>query len=352
MYRTLFHLVLRHLDPETSHELAKRAMRILRRSGVGGALVARWVGEPDSILRVDAMGLSFSSPLGVAAGVDKDGTWYSDLTALGFGYVEVGTVTARAQDGNPRPRISRRMEERALINRMGFPNPGAGSVAPRLAARAPATIVGANVGKSRDVAVENAVSDYRQSVRHMAPAADYIAINVSSPNTPGLRELQSPNLLKQLVVAVRSELEALRRPIPLLIKIAPDLSNEHLDELAALAVELELDGIIAVNTSAVDGGGLSGAPLARRAEEVLGRLRERTDGRIVLISVGGIESAKDVWNRLSSGATLVQAYTGFVYGGPGWPARINRDLAWLLRQAGCSSVQDLLERGARAPIPS
>lgn len=357
LYRLLFQLVLRRLDPETSHELAKRTLRTIRATRAGRAILARWLGAPDPRLRVRALGLTFPSPLGVAAGVDKAGGWYRDLIALGFGFVEVGTATARAQDGNPRPRMERRVSERALINRMGFPNPGAAEVASALAAREPGTVVGANIGKTRSVSIDEAVLDYRESVRRLGPVADYIAINVSSPNTPDLRELQAPARLKKLVVEVRAELDTLGRRVPVLIKIAPDLSDQEVDEIAALAVELELDGIIAVNTSAVAGGGLSGAPLARRAEEVLRRLSATTRDRLVLISVGGIQSAEDVWRRLNAGATLVQAYTGFVYGGPGWAARINRELARILRGAGCSSIHDVLDRdtasvATEAPLSS
>jgi dihydroorotate dehydrogenase len=345
VYRLLFHLVLRRLDPEASHELATRLLRAVRATKPGRALIARFAGAPDPSLRVQALGLRFPSPLGVAAGLDKDARWHEDLGALGFGFVEVGTVTAQAQSGNPRPRIERVIGQRGLINRMGFPNPGARVVASRLASRSPQNaVIGANVGKSRAVDLDDAIGDYRESVRLLAPVSDYIAINVSSPNTPGLRELQSPERLKELIIEVRAELETVGHPRPLLVKLAPDLSDEQLDAVAGLAVELELDGIIAVNTTAVEGGGLSGAPLAARAEQVLRRLRALTRGRLVLISVGGVQSAQDVWDRLQAGATLVQAYTGFVYGGPSWPARVNRDLARLLKRAGYATLEDALDR--------
>ena len=357
MYGLLFHFVLRHFDPEAAHQLAKRALRMVRAIAPGRALLARWAGQPDPSLRVQALGLSFPSPLGVAAGLDKDGGWCDDLIALGFGFVEVGTVTARGQAGNPRPRIERSVADRALINRMGFPNPGAAAVAARLATRPSGAVIGANLGKSRAVSIADAATDYRASVRALAPVADYLALNVSSPNTPGLRELQSPERLRELVSEVRSELTALGRRLPVLVKLAPDLPDEQIDAIAALAVELGLDGIIAVNTRAVDGGGLSGAPLAPRAEEVLRRLHAATGGRLTLVSVGGVESAQDVWDRLRAGATLVQAYTGFVYGGPRWPSRVNRELARRVKQAGWPSVQEMLDSGAsaraaRAPLAS
>ena len=353
MYRALFNLVLRRLDPEVAHLWAKRGLGRLRMTPLGRALLARWAGPSDPRLQVRALGRTFSSPLGVAAGVDKDGTWFADLIGLGFGCVEVGTVTARAQPGNPRPRIVRVLGRHALINWMGFPNPGAAEVAARLATRSPEFVVGVNVGKSRVAAVEQAAADYRESIRLVAPVADYLAVNVSSPNTPGLRELQSPERLRDLIAQIREELSELGRPVPLLVKIAPDLSDDEVDAIAGLALELELDGIVAVNTTLTQvgegpqRGGLSGPPLAPRALEVLRRLRAVAGDRLTLISVGGVESADDVWERLRAGATLVQAYTGFIYGGPGWPGWINRELALRLEQGGYASIQEVV--GAAAP---
>jgi dihydroorotate dehydrogenase len=303
--------------------LAQRVLRLVRSTGVGRRLLERRLGSTDPSLAIEALGRRFPSPLGVAAGLDKDGGWFEDLTALGFGFVEVGTVTARSQPGNPRPRIVRLPDRRALVNWMGFPNPGAEAVAGRLAARSPNLIIGVNVGKSRSVAVEDAAADYRESIRRLAPLADYVAVNVSSPNTPGLRELQAPGRLRDLIGEVRAELEGVGRRVPLLVKIAPDLTDEQVDAIGSLALELELDGIVAVNTTLTrvgDGSqtaGLSGPPLAGRALEILRRLRVSGGGRLTLVSVGGVESADDVWDRLRAGATLVQAYTGFVYGGPG-----------------------------------
>lgn len=337
---------------------------------------------------MQALGLSFPSPLGVAAGVDKDASWFAELGALGFGFVEVGTVTAVGQPGNERPRIFRIASRRALLNRMGFPNAGAQAMAKRLSRRAasPAMrsdrthsdgtdrrgsgsgrpgspIVGVNIGKSRATPLERAAEDYRETVRAVGRLCDYVAINVSSPNTPGLRELQSADRLREIVGAIREELSALGVRRPLLVKISPDCSDAQLDELADLALELKLDGIIAVNTTldrggvedcreieGVEGGGVSGAPLARRSLEVLRRLHARVGDRLVLVSVGGIETAQDAWERIEAGATLVQAYTGFVYGGPGWARRVNRDLAQRVRDAGSSSIQQLI--GPEPAIPA
>ena len=303
----------------------------------------RVFGRPDPVLAVDALGLRFPSPLGVAAGVDKDASWFEGLGALGFGSVEVGTVTPLAQAGNPRPRVRRLTADRALQNSMGFPNPGADAVAARLEHRRGPTVVGVNVGRSKGATAEQAAGDYRATVLRLAPVADYLVLNVSSPNTPGLRDLQAVEPLRGIVAAVREALAELGLERPVLVKIAPDLADEDVDAIADLALELALDGIVATNTTVSRtglrsrdvpaAGGVSGAPLRARSLEVLRRLRSRTGDRLVLVSAGGVESADDVWERLQAGATLVQSYTGFVYGGPGWPRRVNRDLARRLRAA-------------------
>jgi dihydroorotate dehydrogenase len=338
IYRSLYALLLRRIPAETAHALAARSVRLAHRLGL-----LRLVGRPDPLLAVDALGLRFATPLGVAAGVDKDASWFEGLGALGFGSVEIGTVTPLAQEGNPRPRVRRLTADRALQNSMGFPNPGAEAVAARIARRRAGTVLGVNVGRAKGSSSAQAAEDYRATVRRLAAHADYLALNVSSPNTPGLRDLQAVEPLRGLVAAVREELAALGLERPVLVKIAPDLADEDVDAIADLATELGLDGIIATNTT-VDRsglastdvppeGGISGAPLKARSLAVLERLRARAGDGLVLISVGGIEDAGDAWARLRAGATLVQAYTGFVYGGPGWPRRVNRDLAAKMRAA-------------------
>jgi dihydroorotate dehydrogenase len=353
IYRLFFRMVLRRLDPETTHVLAARALRAVAAIPGGLWALRALAGSPDPCLRVEALGLSFPSPLGVAAGLDKDASCFGALGALGFGFVEVGTVTAMAQAGNERPRIFRIARERALLNRMGFPNPGAQAAGERLRQRrAGATIVGVNVGKSRVTPLDDAPEDYRASARAVERLCDYLAVNVSSPNTSGLRELQTPERLAPIVAAIRGELSAAGARAPILIKISPDLTNAQLDELAELALELALDGIIAVNTTLdrsgledcpdiadIQGGGVSGAPLKHRALEVLRRLHARVGTNLVLVSVGGIETAEDAWERIQAGATLVQGYTGFVYNGPGWAHRINHDLAQRVHAAGDTSIQ-------------
>jgi dihydroorotate dehydrogenase len=306
---------------------------------------------------VRALGLSFPGPVGLAAGFDKDARGTRGLAALGFGFVEVGTVTARAQPGNPKPRMFRLPADRALVNRMGFNNAGAAAAAAALdrsrgrsRARPGGSVVGVNIGKTRAVPDAGAAADYAASARAVAAVADYVVVNVSSPNTPGLRDLQAADRLKPVLVAVRTALDAAvsGRRVPLLVKIAPDLADADVDAVADLALELGLDGIIATNTTvsraglaspaaevaAAGAGGLSGPPLRARALEVLTRLHARAGDRLVLIAAGGIETPDDAWERLRAGATLVQAYTGFVYGGPLWPRRMHAGLARRIRAAG------------------
>jgi len=345
VYRTLFRTVLVRLDPERAHGLAGIAIRTL---GAVSALGVRF-GRPAASLRVSAMGLDFPSPFGVAAGFDKDAKYALGLGALGFGHVEVGTVTAAAQPGNERPRLFRLTTDRALVNRMGFNNQGAEAAAERLARirrRRRRPVIGVNLGKNRVVAVEDAIPNYLAATRTLAPLADYLVVNVSSPNTPGLRGLQELDRLRPLLAAVlaaaeRADGETNRR-VPLLVKIAPDMDDEQVTAITRLAVELGLAGLIATNTTiareglaadperiaSIGAGGLSGAPLAERALEVLRVVRAAApDPAFVVISVGGVETAGDIRARLAAGATLVQGYTGFIYEGPFWAASLNRELA-------------------------
>src|SRR5580700_4508420 len=344
MYRLLFRVVLRRVPAETAHRAGFWLIGVLAGApGVAG-LLRRWLGPRDPVLRVRALGLEFPGPLGLAAGFDKDARATAGLGALGFGFVEVGTVTARAQPGNPRPRMFRLPADRALVNRMGFNNDGAAAAAARLRRRPRGgPVVGVNIGKTRAVPDQQAAADYAASARAVADVADYVVVNVSSPNTPGLRDLQAAGRLRPVLVAVREALDAAggSRRVPLLVKIAPDLADADVDAVADLALELGLDGIVATNTTvsreglaspssqvaAAGAGGLSGPPLRTRALEVLVRLRARAGDRLVLVAVGGIETPDDAWERLRAGATLVQAYTGFIYGGPLWPRRMHAGLA-------------------------
>ena len=340
MYGALYSRVLSRVDAERAHLLGTRAL----------ALAARLPRpKADPALRVSALGLTFDSPLGVAAGLDKHATAFEGLGNLGFGFVEVGTITAVAQPGNPRPRVWRLPRDRALMNAMGFPNPGAQAVAPMLARRSGRGIVAINIGKSKVAPLEQAAADYQASARLLASHADFVVINVSSPNTTGLRDLQTIEHLRELVAAVRAETDR-----PVLVKLAPDLTDEQLDQLADFAVEAKLDGLIATNTTIsreglhapadvlANPGGVSGAPLKQRSLDVLKRLRARVGDQVLLVSVGGVETADDVLTRIRAGATLVQGYTGFVYGGPLWARRINRELAAAVRAAGAATIQDLV----------
>jgi dihydroorotate dehydrogenase len=370
VYRAIYAVLLRRLPAEAAH---RAGFWLIRAAAAvpGLALVLRRVLAPrDPALRVRALGLDFPGPLGLAAGFDKDGEGVTGLAALGFGFVEVGTVTARPQPGNPKPRMFRFPAERALVNRMGFNNHGAAALAFRLRAlrarpgyggfrgrggrcghrayRGYRPIVGVNIGKTKVVPEEGAIADYVTSARLVADVADYVVVNVSSPNTPGLRDLQSVDKLRPLLAAVRSALDQAspRRRVPLLVKIAPDLADADIDAVADLALDLGLDGIIATNTTiSRDGlrdsaavadagpGGLSGAPLKARALSVLRRLHARAGDRLVLIAAGGIETADDAVDRLAAGATLLQAYTAFIYEGPCWPGRVQRGLAARIRAA-------------------
>ena len=357
MYRLLYRMVLRRVPAEAAHLAAFGLIRGVARVPGAARLLERWLGPRDPVLRVRALGLEFPGPLGLAAGFDKDARGTRGLAALGFGFVEVGTVTARAQPGNPRPRMFRLTADRALVNKMGFNNAGAAAAAARLgrSRRPGGPVVGVNIGKTRAVPDEEAAADYAASARAVAAVADYVVVNVSSPNTPGLRDLQAADRLKPVLVAVRAALDAAvpgGRRVPLLVKIAPDLADADVDAVADLALELGLDGIIATNTTisraglaspaaevaAAGAGGLSGPPLRARALEVLARLHARAGDRLVLIAAGGIETPDDAWERLRAGATLVQAYTGFVYGGPLWPRRMHAGLARLIRASRAASA--------------
>jgi len=333
------------VPPERIHTVAFGALRAVTaptpvRHRLEDALAPR-----DPILHSTVFGVDFPGPMGLAAGFDKDGLGLHTWGALGFGYAEVGTVTAQAQPGNPQPRLFRLAEDRALLNRMGFNNHGAGELALRLTAGHPSVPIGVNIGKSKVTPPERAVDDYRISARLLGPLAAYLVVNVSSPNTPGLRDLQAVESLRPILAGVLAETTT-----PVLVKIAPDLSDSDVDDIADLAVELGLAGIVATNTTiSRDGlhtrgvaqlgpGGISGPPVAARALEVLRRLHARVGDRLVLVSAGGIETADDAWQRIINGASLLQGYTGFIYGGGLWVKRIHDGIATRLRAGGFDSL--------------
>jgi dihydroorotate dehydrogenase len=339
VYDAVFDNVFAHIDPEVAHEQAFAAIRL------GAPALRHLIKVPSSPRTV--MGIDFPHAFGLAAGFDKNARAVPGLLALGFGHVEIGTVTARPQPGNPKPRLVRLLDDRAIVNRMGFNNDGAAVVAGRLhrlrrtkAGRR--AVIGVNIGKTKATPAEKAVADYVESARLLAPFASYLVVNVSSPNTPGLRDLQAVDELRPLLTAVKAITDAppgTSRRVPLVVKIAPDLADDDIDAVADLALELGLDGISATNTTiqrpvslrtapekvdAAGAGGLSGPILRERAVHVLSRLRGRVGDQLALIGVGGVTTADDVQERLAAGADLVQAYTGFIYGGPTWPAAMAR----------------------------
>jgi dihydroorotate dehydrogenase len=351
IYDRVFEKALVRLDAEKAHHLTYDGLRaagpILTRMPIPG-------GSP-----VRAMGLTFPNRLGLAAGFDKTAQVYDQMGAFGFGHVEIGTVTALAQPGNPQPRLFRLPDDRAIVNRMGFNTDGAPAVAARLAKRGVdrldqrrserGLVLGVNLGKSKVVPDDDQAAveaDYETSTRLLAPYADYLVVNVSSPNTPGLRNLQAVEKLAPLLAHVRRTADeatdrAGRDRVPLLVKIAPDLSDEDVLDVADMALDLGLDGIIATNTTirreglrsdpvtveAAGAGGLSGAPLRERATEVVRMLRGRVGDRMTLIGVGGISTPEDARERIAAGADLVQAYSALIYGGPMWPRRIVKGIS-------------------------
>jgi dihydroorotate dehydrogenase len=364
-YRWLVRPILFALPAEMAHAIAMRGLRYLSHCPRVLRVIRKHMFPAIPSLTTTAFGLRFPTPVGLAAGLDKDAEAFEAFGALGFGFVEVGTLTAEPQPGNASPRLFRLPVDRALINRMGFNNLGAQAAANRIG-KTPhrMTILGVNIGKTRRIPNEAALDDYAYSVEALAAHADYLVVNVSSPNTPGLRDLQAISALHPLLVRVRSALDTAvsARRIPLLLKIAPDLPDDDIDAVADLALALQLDGIIATNTTtarsdlvssgaeieACGAGGLSGAPLKARALAVLRRLRARVGTRIALIACGGIENTDDAWERIRAGATLVQIYTALIYEGPLLARRIALGLAQRARAEGFETVPAAIGTGIDA----
>jgi dihydroorotate dehydrogenase len=343
LYRRLLFPALRRFDAERMHEQAVTWLALAQHNAPGRALLRLAAGSLPSE-PVELFGLTFPNVLGMAAGFDKDVRVTAGLFQLGFGHVEVGTLTPRPQPGNPRPRIFRLPEEGALINQMGFPNEGVAAAVPRLRrlARVKGSgIVGVSLGKQKETPLGAAVDDYVAVMRAVYPYADYLAVNVSSPNTPGLRELQGGRYLEQLLLALAAENEALAHAHhlaarPLLLKIAPDLTHAELEEIVGVAQATAMAGMIATNTTlSRDGlsrpnrerpGGLSGRPLAARSTAVVAAIHRLSGGKLPVIGVGGIFTAADIRTKLEAGAQLVQLYTALIYQGPGLPGRLLREL--------------------------
>ncbi|MBF0249599.1 MAG: quinone-dependent dihydroorotate dehydrogenase [Alphaproteobacteria bacterium] len=348
-YRLAWPLV-RLIDPETAHGWAVRALELGVSAGSGGFA--------DPVLHARVWGLDFPNPVGLAAGFDKDARVHAPMLKLGFGFVEVGSITPRSQPGNPKPRLFRLEEDRAVINRMGFNSEGHEPAVRRLQGRDGSVgIVGVNLGKNKET--EDAAADYEIGARNFAALADFLVINVSSPNTPGLRALQGPEPLRDLLSRTKAALldAAPGSAPPLLLKIAPDLTDEDKADIAAVSMDVGIDGLIVTNTTIArpdtlksrhrgEGGGLSGRPLFHPSTRVLAEMYAETKGRMVLVGVGGIEDGRGAYEKILAGASLVELYSAMVYHGPALAARVNRELATLLKADGFSNVAEAVGKKA------
>ena len=370
-YENFLRPLLFRLPAETAHEWSMRLFSFALANQTSRSLVRRQVTKNyrETYGSIERFGLKFDNPIGLAAGFDKNGLYSAALAALGFGFIETGTVTRHTQPGNPRPRLFRLPLDAALINRQGFNNDGAPALVAALNRDRPECVLGVNIGKSRVTPLEEATADYVASFEIVRPVADYITINVSSPNTPNLRELQRPEALDELLAAVqrRNHELSLRDELnltPVLVKVAPDLDDAALEMIVDVARRNQLAGIIATNTTlardklktprhiveACGAGGLSGAPLRARSTEIIRRLYTLAKGSLVIIGTGGVFTGADAWDKISAGASLVQLYTGFVYGGVRVVQRINEDLSGILRERGVRSLDEAVgcEAGERA----
>ena len=371
LYRSLLRRLLFRLPPETAHELALHLL-----STAPGLTRILFAGtDQPSPGELHRFGLKFSNPVGLAAGFDKDGIALRGLGALGFSFIEAGTVTLHPQPGNERPRLFRLPHDKALINRAGFNNSGALAFAQRVgrdATQSREYVLGVSIGKSKVAAVEHATDDYLKSFELVYPVADYVAVNVSSPNTPGLRDLQQARQLETLLVSLQRRNEELSREhgrskkVPLLVKISPDITSAELAEIAAVVRSTGISGIIATNTTtgreglkssadeveACGSGGLSGLPLRARSNTMIAELYQLTGGTVPIIGVGGIFTAQDAWDKIRAGASLVQLYTGFIYQGPGIVADINRGLKEIMDCEGVSSLDDAVGTQAKEIVAS
>ncbi|MGH2365553.1 MAG: quinone-dependent dihydroorotate dehydrogenase [Chloroflexota bacterium] len=359
MYRALVGPALRLVDAERAHHLALLALEASQRSERLQWLLRRLLTVSDTRLQVHALGLTFANPIGLAAGFDKDVRVPAAIAALGFGHVEVGTITPRPQPGKPRPRIFRLPADRALINRLGFPNAGMAAAAARLGRlRKPHFVLGVNIGANAEsVAAGSSLGDYAAALQRLEPYADYVVANVSSPNTDGLRRLQLGRQLENLLHRLRAMAAEVRSPIPILVKVAPDLSPGELAEVVAAALAGGAAGLVATNTTlarpsslrsarAQEPGGLSGRPLRARSTELIRQIRQLTAGRLPIIGAGGVFTVADALEKLRAGASLVQLYTGFIYQGPTVARDINRGLLRYLEEHACSSIGDIIGQDA------
>ncbi len=334
MYKSLIRPIFFRFDPERVHNVVMKMMDWSKPA------LAALAAQSDSALSKNIMGIDFPNPVGLAAGFDKNAAHIDAFAALGFGFIEIGTVTPRPQPGNPRPRLFRLPRDRAIINRMGFNNAGVDAVVKNICARKSAVIIGGNIGKNKTTPNEKAVDDYLVCLDRLHDYVDYFVVNVSSPNTPGLRELQDKEPLKKLLSTLQDRNASKTRRKPLLLKIAPDLNEAQLDDIVAIAGEVKLDGIVATNTTvsrdalfssqqkvqAIGAGGLSGAPLKKHANEIVRQLRKNLPNGFPLIGAGGIMDAADALQKINGGADLIQIYTGLIYDGPMLVKRIKRQM--------------------------
>ncbi len=368
-YQKLIRPILFKLSPETAHEFGIEALKFSLSAKFTQDFVAKRFICEESFGEIERFSLRFKNPLGIAAGFDKNGVVVNQLAALGFGFVEVGTVTFNPQKGNEKPRIFRLHEDKALINRLGFNNEGTAKVVERLKKIQPQCVLGVNIGKNKDVPNDVAIENYLASFDLAFEVADYIAVNVSSPNTPNLRELQKAENLEELLselqkrnevqsIAFRRLNSAEKSPEgdtlnlkPLLVKIAPDLSESELEAIVDIALKLNLVGIIATNTTIerenlksilIETGGLSGKPLQKKSNEIISKIYKYSNGKLPIIGVGGIFSAEDAFAKIASGASLLQAYTGFIYQGFSFARNINEGLAKILKEKGFANLDEAI----------
>jgi len=356
-FEKLIRPVLFRLDAEQAHELGIKALE--KGFAKPGSLRPAEAARQKLVFGpIERFGLKFENPLGIAAGFDKNAKVANQLADLGFGFVEVGTVTYMPQSGNPKPRLFRLPNDRALINRLGFNNDGAEAVAKRLLETSRNCVVGVNIGRNKDVDNEQAIENYLQAMDKLHAVADYIAINVSSPNTPNLRDLQSAENLDSLIGHLQKRNQELGKK-PLLLKIAPDLQNEEIEEIVDICIAQGVSGIIATNTTIsrtglktadperFGMGGLSGAPLASRSNEVISTIYRRSNGKLYIIGVGGVFNAENAFEKIAAGAALVQAYTGFVYSGPSFARKLVSGLADVLARRGFNSLDEAVGSAVR-----
>jgi dihydroorotate dehydrogenase len=364
---SLIRPILFSLPAESAHDLALRSLEFALQSAAAKGFAEKQFQSPP-LGNLKRFGISFRNPVGLAAGFDKNGAVADSLCALGFGFIEVGTITSEAQPGNSKPRIFRLPRDRALINRLGFNNAGAKAAAKNLKQHRPDCVLGVNIGKSRKVPLEAAIPDYLKTFEAVYDVADYVAVNVSSPNTPRLRELQQPDMLAELLSALQLRNRELAGETsasgskPILLKISPDLSNTEIESVVQVALGAKVAGIIATNTTvsraelrsppsrieACGEGGLSGAPLSHRSNEIIALIYRLTNGSLPIIGVGGVFTAEHAWEKIRAGASLIQIYTGFIYEGPGVVRRINEGLRRLLTKEGFVSLDEAVGSQAAA----